>query len=245
MAHLFFCCETNCAAEAHVLGGRCDGCFETHVVNLREAHNPTRCDHCHECVNTHDGAAVVRIHECVNTHDGSAVDCGFVVFCGKWCEAGWLDEHNCNGEWDEDLEVYNCTECSNCYNDLRNSRDLAERFYLGECYGETDEGYEAARAWYLGKLGKPPMSQQAYDLGKKLMLWTGYHECNGDMDYVRGYKVCDNHDDPCCPQYRAPAAIESQHKLCTDCGFRREETEPVLNCAWYCNHCWESRFGLA
>ena len=62
-------------------------------------------------------------------------------------------------------------------------RDLAERFYLGECYAEHDEGYKAARAWYLGELGEPPTLQQAYDLGKKLLRWyeldeTLSHETN-------------------------------------------------------------------
>jgi len=59
-------------------------------------------------------------------------------------------------------------------------RDLAERFYLGECYAEHDEGYNAARAWYLGELGEPPTLQQAYDLGKKLLRW---YENNETLSY--------------------------------------------------------------
>lgn len=43
MPHLYFCCETECDAEAHVFGGRCDGCFEAEITYLRELHNPTRC----------------------------------------------------------------------------------------------------------------------------------------------------------------------------------------------------------
>ena len=39
--HLFFCIETDCCAEAYVFGGRCDHCFEAHLVALREAHCPS------------------------------------------------------------------------------------------------------------------------------------------------------------------------------------------------------------
>ena len=42
--HIFFCSEINCSEEARVSGGRCDSCFELHIVALREAHCPS-----HKC----------------------------------------------------------------------------------------------------------------------------------------------------------------------------------------------------
>lgn len=44
--HTFFCCELFCDAEAHVFGGRCDPCFEEHLVKLRNKHNPPRFHSC-------------------------------------------------------------------------------------------------------------------------------------------------------------------------------------------------------
>jgi hypothetical protein len=96
MPHLYFCCETECDAEAHVYGGRCDGCFEAEITYLRELHNPTRCDYCHERINC--------------GIDSNALYCETVVFCGKWCEAGWLNEHKCSGEFDYDHGCYVCDD---------------------------------------------------------------------------------------------------------------------------------------
>ena len=158
MAHLFFCCEDNCDAAAHVSGGRCDGCFEAHVTYLRELHNPTRCDHCREPV------------DC--SLDGDA------LFCGKSCEAEWLKEHDCNGfHYHEDVEAYTCDKCEAYYDSMRKKRDLALRFYLGNCYAEQPAGYEAAVAWRHGQIGRPPTAEQMRYLNKKLMEWD---ECEED-----------------------------------------------------------------
>lgn len=128
-------------------------------------------------------------HSRVNTH---------IYFC---CE------ENC------DAEVYTYTTggcCDNC-SALAQRRDLAERFYLGECYAEQPAGFEAAKAWYLGELGEPPTLQQAYDLGKKIMLWIRAESYAQALEqphicepvYVdngsHGYYFCDNEDDPRCP----------------------------------------------
>ena len=166
--HTFFCCETDCGAEAPVYGGRCylcscaekwreaseglhtcekrgkESCIPCAFNSpLQEENNPTRCDHCHERINYTDGFAVY-------CHSG--------VFCGKWCEAG-------------------------------------------------------------------------YALANK-------HTCSGEFDYDRGCYVCDDHDDPLCPSNKS----ESQVKHCADCGVQRQETEPVLQCDWYCPPCWKVRF---
>ena len=92
-------------------------------------------------------------HSAVNTHIFFCQECG-------------VEDHSSEGR---------CTECLK----TEQLRDLAERFYLGECYAEHDAGYAAAKAWYLGELGEPPTLEQAYYLGKKLMTW--YEE--GD-DYL-------------------------------------------------------------
>ena len=64
------------------------------------------------------------------------------------------------------------------------------------------------------------------------------HTCSGEFDYERGCYVCDDHDDPLCPSNNS----ESQAKHCADCGVQRQETEPVLQCDWYCPPCWKVRF---
>ena len=172
--HTFFCCELSCGAEAHVFGGRCDSCFEAHLVKLRKEHNPTRCDLCHEAFDSEHS-------DLLPSESGR--------FCGKWCEAGWLKEHDCNGfHYDEEFEAYTCAECRSCYPVLKE------------------------------------------------------HTCSGEIDYERGHYVCDDSDDPLCPQNRAAAAADPPPKYCPDCGIQREETEPVLLCDWYCPPCWKTRF---
>lgn len=61
------------------------------------------------------------------------------------------------------------------------------------------------------------------------------HTCSGELvdDGFSEYYVCDYADSPRCPQ---------TEKHCADCGIKREQLEPVLNCAWYCKPCWKIRF---
>ena len=217
--HIFFCCEPNCHEEAHVSGGRCDLCFERFIAALREAHNPTRCEFCREVFNSDHS-------DLLPSESGR--------FCGKWCEAGWLNEHDCKGfHYDEVLEAYTCSECRGCYPEYKE------------------------------------------------------HTCSGEIDYERGHYVCDDCDDPRCPQNRSskerllneirntetmlswgygdefdeplvqslvqlrenlaavppsPPAADLPLKYCIDCGVQRQETEPVLLCDWYCSPCWKTRF---
>ena len=215
--HTFFCCEDNCAAEAHVSGGRCDSCFELFIAALRKEHNPTRCDQCREIFDSEHS-------HLLPSESGR--------FCGKWCEAGWLKEHDCQGfHYDEALEAYTCSECRSCYPE---------------------------------------------------------HKCSGEIDYERGHYVCDDRDDPRCPQNCAatrerllieirntetmlswgygdefdeplvqslarlreklataslsPPVADPQPNCCADCGVQRKETTPVLNCDWFCPPCWSKRF---
>ena len=72
--HIFFCSETYCRAEAHVLGGRCDNCFEAHVAQERREHNPARCEWC----------TVAMPHPKSKR------------FCSAHCQTAYLTDHNCN-----------------------------------------------------------------------------------------------------------------------------------------------------
>ena len=126
-------------------------------------------------------------HSAVNTHIFFCQECG-------------VEDHSSEGC---------CTECLK----TEQLRDLAERFYLGECYAEHDDGYAAAKAWYLGELGELPTLEQAYYLGKKLLTWYDSveekeeeeeeeeHVCSGAFEYRPEERVCDKSDDPRCPQH--------------------------------------------
>jgi len=92
-------------------------------------------------------------HSAVNSH---------IFFCEDCCV-----EHHSN------------EKCCDACLERGQLRDLAERFYLGECYAEHDDGYAAAKAWYLGELGEPPTLEQAYYLGRKLLAW--YEEEEGSL----------------------------------------------------------------
>ena len=131
-------------------------------------------------------------HSAVNTHIFFCQECG-------------LEDHSSEGC---------CAECLNKQQRrelVEQRRDLAERFYLGECYAEHDDGYAAAKAWYIGELGEPPTLEQAYYLGKKLLTWYNSveeeeeeeeeHVCSGAFEYRPEERVCDKSDDPRCPQH--------------------------------------------
>lgn len=96
-------------------------------------------------------------------------------------DAEWLEAHDCNGfHYNEGLEVYTCEECTGYYDSLRQKRDLAMFFYHGvDLSGvteETEEGYEAALAWYRGELGRPPTHAQKWKLREKLLTWRKCEE---------------------------------------------------------------------
>ena len=160
--HLFFCCETDCDDEAHVYGGRCDECFGRHIALLRKEHEPPRCEQCQEVFDSEHS-------DLLPSESGR--------FCGKWCEAGYLLSHNCNGNWNAYLNRALCSDCVDIHP----------------------------------------------------------HTCSGEIDYEHGHKICDDEDDPRCPQYKLK-------DRCSDCGVVREETEPELPYPWYCKPCWKNRF---
>jgi len=56
------------------------------------------------------------------------------------------------------------------------------------------------------------------------------HVCGGEMDYERGYKICDDRDDPLCPQH-IPADLED----CETCGCTAEFRDGERIC--WCDSC--------
>ena len=110
--HIFFCREANCERETHQYDGLCKECAPC-------------CEFCHEVFDSEHSPWLP-------SESGH--------FCGKWCEAGWLNEQDCHDE----------------------------------------------------------------------------HICNGEMDYDRGYKICDDRDDPRCPSYRQRHSSISTEPVC-DC----------------------------
>ena len=120
----------------------------------------------------------------------------------------------------------------------------------------TQEGYEAARAWYLGELGEPPGLEEAYALGKRLLLWVAPvvapHVCSGERvdNGRREYFECDDADSPRCPSYRPPAAAAAaasaaeEDERCSRCDVRKFAWVRIggrNDRGWYCEPCWNER----
>jgi len=206
--HSFFCSETYCRAEAHVLGGRCDRCFEAHVAQERREHNPPRCGWC----------TVAMPHPKSKR------------FCGAHCQTAYLHDHNCN-VWDSDLDDYACPECRDCF--PPGCVECGKSFSVGLLI-DPSRCPTCILNSQFPCMGQPCNSVRA----------ASVHVCNGDMDYERGHKVCDESDDPDCPQYRESSITSPRPKgkFCTDCGVQRTDTEPELLCEWFCKPCWNTRF---
>ena len=242
MAHLFFCCETECDAEAHVSGGRCDKHFELFIAALREAHNPRRCEFC-------------------GAHSESG------RFCGKWCEAGWLNKHDCNGfHYDEILEAYTCAECRDCYSDHRCSgeADYERGHYV--CDDSDDprcpqnrfsrrnlllleiRNTETMLSWPYD-YEREALEQSLAQLREELSQLAPACESCGE-DYSVGLSahptICPTcafgRLHPCEGRKNSVVSPRPQKKCCEDCGTQRTETEPILHCEWYCPPCWKTRF---
>jgi hypothetical protein len=70
-------------------------------------------------------------------------------------------------------------ERGSCASYDESARDLAERFYLGSCYAETDEGYAAACRWFGGELG--PIDEKTR--ASLLVTLRRWHFCSGDEPF--------------------------------------------------------------
>jgi len=108
-------------------------------------------------------------------------------FCGTRCQNAYLIAHNCN-VWDADMEEYACPECRDCF--PPDCIDCGKRFIAASTL-------DPSRCPTCILCIRCPL--QSYVASPRA---TSLHVCNGDMDYERGYKVCDDRDDPLCPQYR-------------------------------------------
>jgi hypothetical protein len=118
----------------------------------------------------------------------------------------------CCGELDKEGDCWNCNQqrlrlkCWKNYSDhITLTLNLAKHFLFEN--DNTEEGYRAARSWYLGELC-PISTDEAYEIGLRLMLWLEQklapHRCDGEKidDGYDEYYICDNSDDPRCPQHR-------------------------------------------
>ena len=246
-SHVFFCCEDNCDAEAHVLGGRCDECFEMYITKLRKAHNPTRCESCREVFDSEHS-------DLLPSESGR--------FCGKWCEAKWLKEHDCNGfHYDEALEAYTCSECRACYPEHKCSGEIDYERGHYVCDDRDDDdcpqnrsskerilleirNTETMLSWGYGDF-IVGLSQELAQLREQLsQLAPACERCGKDYSVALAAHptVC-----PSCAFERLHPCeglqrSSSSQKCCADCGTHRTETEPVLDCEWYCAPCWKTRF---
>ena len=124
-------------------------------------------------------------------------------FCCVDCVNEWLADHNCNGPYDEKLEVYRCQECSDCY-DLASEHICISSWHpehgYSICVNRDDEDCPQHNLW------RPET----------------------DADEAETYCSCDSEDDAdaeCdhCVQYRADKAMEAiscgTHEGCVDCGM--------------------------
>ena len=79
--------------------------------------------------------------------------------------------------------------------------------------------------------------EMCYNESDQLHTYEG-HMCIGEFDYDRGCYVCDDCDDPQCPQYVAP-------RTCTDCGHVPEDG--IFHCYRgndaLCEKCEEKCYG--
>ena len=245
--HLFFCCEDNCDAEAHVSGGRCDGCFEAHITYLRELHNPTRCDYCHERINC--------------GIDSDALYCENAAFCGKWCHAGWLNEHKCSGEFDYDRGIKICDDhhdadgwCPECdmytvvlpniCNRCQQKRSSTRERILREI-----RNTETMLSWNYD-YDREVLEQSLASLREQLsQLAPACEKCGEDYSVALASNptICPScafeRLHPCEGRRNSVVSPRPQKKCCEDCGTQRPEIEPVIHCEWWCAPCWKARFG--
>ena len=252
--HLFFCCEDNCDAEAHVSGGRCDGCFEAHITYLRELHNPTRCDYCHERINC--------------GIDSDALYCENAAFCSKWCHAGWLNKHDCDGfHYDEEVGAYTCDECRPYYPEHKCSGELD---YERGCYVCDDrddprcpQSRSSTRERILREIrNTETMLSWNYDYDREVLeqslaslreqlsqLAPACEKCGEDYSVALASNptICPScafeRLHPCEGRRNSVVSPRPQKKCCEDCGTQRPEIEPVIHCEWWCAPCWKARFG--
>ena len=190
-SHIYFCHQASCSNTTTEHGSTCDtcrqdwsccpDCGDTGATVLGS-------NYCHECFSK-------RNHPCnaPPAADGWCPKCDmYTVVLPNICDrcAHPCITCGCTAEFRDGERVCGCDTCkvNGCiYGDDEYLRDLAERFYLGNCYAETEEGYMAACRWYDGELGEIDEKTRA----SLLVTLRRWHSCSGDIDYERGIKVCD------------------------------------------------------
>ena len=206
-SHTFFCCEATCNAIAHVSGGRCDSCVEMH--------SPSRCEWCHSGFDSENSVFLP-------SESGR--------FCNKWCEAGWRGEH-------ASAPPKHCKDCG-VRREAAEPELLCDWFCepcwqlrFGKkhvCSGEMD--YELGHKICDDR--DDPLCPQHKPLtcntcgcttefrdGERV-CWcdscqrTGCdyeHHCSGENEYRPEERLCEDREDPRCPQ-------NTPFSSCDECG---------------------------
>jgi len=169
----FFC--TDCSAEAHIYGGRCDDCFERWVVYLRKKNNPyAKEPHCCSGEFDYDRGYYV----CDEADDPncsqykkptvrSCVDCGHVPKDGHFlCFRG--DDPLCadcektayGPDETEDCCEGRCSKCDLFY-DIYSSSDRRDICY--NCCAASQQYMDDYLAWEAGEIddyGQPILDEE-------------------------------------------------------------------------------------
>jgi len=219
--HTFFCIEDTCSENAHVFGGRCDGCFEAEIEYLRELHNPTRCDHCHERINC--------------GIDSDALYSSMHAFCGESCAEGYAvaNEHTCSGEFDYDLGYRVCDDHDDplcpSYRPKKQVKSCADCGYIPQDgHFPAYRGNEPLCATCEEEFYGPPPPEDWRERSGRCQ------HCSYFFDLI-----CSSDDRTCCPPCAAKGALPPVEELdCPGCGG---SCRP--GAAGYCSACWQQRYG--
>ena len=222
--HTFFCIEDTCSENAHVFGGRCDGCFEAEITYLRELHNPTRCDYCHERINC--------------GIDSNALYSSMNAFCGESCAEGYAaaNEHTCSGEFDYDRGCYVCDDNDDLYCPSYRPKELVVKCCADCGYTPEDGHFPCYR-------GNDPLcadcEEAAYgppspeDWRKRSGHCT---KCNSNF-----LIICSSDDRTCCRLCTAMGALPPSEEMDEECIGCAGPSRPGAN--GYCSSCWHQRYG--
>ena len=236
--HIFFCIESNCDAEAHVSGGRCDGCFEAEITYLRELHNPTRCDYCHERINC--------------GIDSDALYCETAVFCGKWCEAGYAlaNLHTCSGEFDYERDCYVCDDQDDplCpFNPSQKAKSCDWYWYDGQRHrlkkSCADCGYTPEDGHFPAYRGHDPLCVTCEEEFYGPASPEDWRERSGHCTKCNSnfLIICSSDDRTCCRVCTAAGALPPATEELNDCPGCGGSSRPGAN--GYCSACWHQRYG--
>lgn len=256
--HTFYCIEDTCSENAHVFGGRCDGCFEAEITYLRELHNPTRCDYCHERINC--------------GIDSDALYSSMHAFCGESCAEGYAvaNEHTCSGEFDYDRGYCVCDDNDDLYCPSNKPTEQAKHcadcglqrqetepvllcdWYCPPCWKVrfrpekscTDCGYTPEDGHFPCYRGNDPLCADCEEAAYGPPSPEDWRERSGHCTKCNSnfLIICSSDNRSCCGPCAAkgalPPAAEEMDEECLGCAG---PCRPGAN--GYCSGCWQQRYG--